>query len=499
MPTVISSGGALNGNLIVGYDEIVSDITVEQNIFWFGIYSYLYVSSGGTANGTTKDLLLEQGTYYLSMESTNAKKGGSGDFTVSYGERTHFFEADDKDDNAITGAEVAVFGGEWGDWVGMGDAIDYSALQLDGATRLSLNVNATDAAKFTVWTLDDTTGKTKFLQGTTLKLDKGTGEYGATTKDLLLEAGTYYLSMESTNAKKGGSAEFTVSYGERAHFFEVDDKDDNAIVGNEVADFDGEWADWVGMGDVIDYARLDLSEAAARVAFDVTSTDAGKFTVWSVDAKTGKLKSVQASTLKPDKASGDYAVTTKSLMLAQGTYYLSMESSNAKKGGSADFTVAYTDDCRLFNDGDNGNDTWQAAAENDVLAIGDNASGWVGFDDASDYYAFQVDEAGKLSLTFDEATEAAVKAKQLKLSCLDAKGKAVSLAALKDGSVDSSKVLSEGTYYLGVTCANTQKYETNYNINLGMSYVHVQRVIVAVKMTFEAITTVTDWHPSRFL
>ena len=95
-------------------------------------------------------------------------------------------------------------------------------------------------------------------------------------------------------------------------------------------------------------------------------------------------------------------------------------------------------------------------------------SGWVGFGDASDFHAFDVDEAGRLRLTFDEDTEAAVKAKQLKLSCLDAKGKAVSLATLKNGSVDSSKALSAGTYYLGVTCANTQKYETSYNVNIGM-------------------------------
>ena len=29
-------------------------------------------------------------------------------------------------------------------------------------------------------------------------------------------------------------------------------------------------------------------------------------------------------------------------------------------------------------------------------------------------------------------------------------------------------MLTTGTYYLGVTCANVQKYETNYNITLGM-------------------------------
>ena len=71
-------------------------------------------------------------------------------------------------------------------------------------------------------------------------------------------------------------------------------------------------------------------------------------------------------------------------------------------------------------------------------------------------------------LTFDDETKAAVKAKQVKLSCLDANGKAVSLAAFKNNSVDSSKALAAGTYYLGVTCANPQKFDTSYSVSLGM-------------------------------
>ena len=306
------------------------------------------------------------------------------------------------------------------------------------------------------------------MQATTLKYSKNEEAYLATTKELLLDKGAYYISVEHPNAKKGGSANFTVAYGEKTYFFEADDKDDNVFTGGDVQDFNGDWSDWVGLGDSVDYCRLDLSEAPARVSFDVTAGDASKFTVWQLNEKTNKLKSVQATTLKLDKQSGDYVATTKSLVLAKGMYYVSMESTNAKKGGSADFTVAYGDDVRYFDEGDNTNDTWKAAAENEVWSIGEEVSGWVGFGDAADFYAFEVDEAGKLSLTFDEDTEAALKAKQIKLSCLDAKGKTVALGALKNGSVDSSKALGAGMYYLGVACANTQKYDTNYNVSLGM-------------------------------
>ncbi|MBR6372449.1 MAG: hypothetical protein IKS20_04645, partial [Victivallales bacterium] len=305
-------------------------------------------------------------------------------------------------------------------------------------------------------------------QATSLKYNKNEETYLATTKDLLLEGGKYYISVEHPNAKKGGSADFTVAYGGKTYFFEVDDKEDNVFTGDEVQDFGGDWSDWVGLGDSVDYCRLDLSEIPARVSFDLNASDAAKFTVWQLNEKTGKLKSVQSTALKLDKQSGEYSATTKSLLLAKGTYYVSMESTNAKKGGNADFTVAFGEDVRYFDEADNSNDTWKAAAENEERFICDNVYGWVGFGDATDFYAFYADEAGKLSLTFDEDTEAAIKAKKLKVSCLDAKGKTISLGALKDGSMDSSKALAEGTYYLGVACTNVQKYDSYYNVSIGM-------------------------------
>ncbi|MBO4513096.1 MAG: hypothetical protein J5746_10030, partial [Victivallales bacterium] len=336
------------------------------------------------------------------------------------------------------------------------------------AASIAFDVLATDAAKFTVYQLQGkeskgvTTYSLKSLQSTTLKAN-----VNATTKNLLLEAGTYYVSMESTNAKKGGYADYTVATNAKSSFFTEGDNGDDVWNAANLPDFGGEWEDWTGYGDAIDYRRLEMA-TPGRLTLDLTATDAAKFTVWQLDAKTNRLKSVQATTLAANKAKTQYTASTKELLLNAGMYYISMECTAAKKGGSADFTVAYGDRYELFENCDNSNDTWKAAAQNGLLGIGDNATGWVGFGDASDFYAFQVDESGKLSLIFDEDTEAAVKAKQLKLSCLDAKGKTVSLAAFKNGSVDTSKALASGTYYLGVTCANVQKYDTSYSVNIGM-------------------------------
>ena len=416
---------------------------------------------------STKSLLLGKGTYYLSVESTNAAKGGNADYAVSLGKKSAFFTKGDNSDDTWNSSNPPAFMGEWNDWTGFGDAIDYRSLTLGNASRVSFDITSTDAAKFTVWQLDAKTGKLKSIQATTLKADKAKTQFTANTNALLLNSGTYFLSMESTNAKNGGNAEYSVTFGNSYEQFSKGNNTDDAWNADNLPAFMGEWTDWTGFGDAIDYRAMTL-DYASRVSFDLTATDATKFTVWQLDAKSNKLKSVQATTLAANKEKTQYTASSKELLLGAGTYYISMECTAAKKGGSADFTVAYANSYGQFTKADNSNDTWKAAAKNDAWAIDDIVSGWVGFGDANDFYAFQVDEAGKLSLTFDEDTEAALKAKQIKLSCLDAKGKAVSLAAFKNGSVDSSKALAAGTYYLGVTCANVQKYDTNYSVNLGM-------------------------------
>ena len=48
---------------------------------------------------------------------------------------------------------------------------------------------------------------------------KGAELYEAETKALLLEAGTYYVSMESTNAAKGGRAYYNVTVGDDSRFY----------------------------------------------------------------------------------------------------------------------------------------------------------------------------------------------------------------------------------------------------------------------------------------
>ena len=97
---------------------------------------------------------------------------------------------------------------------------------------------------------------------------------------------------------------------------------------------------------------------------------------------------------KPKNAA-EYSATTKELLLDAGTYYFAVESTNAAKGGNADYTVAVNDQSVFYTKGDNSDD-WTdmktAGAEGAVVALDEAVTsagvliddGWVGYGDAID-------------------------------------------------------------------------------------------------------------------
>ena len=159
---------------------------------------------------------------------------------------------------------------------------------------------------------------------------------------------------------------------------------------------------------------------------------------------------------------------SKDILVTAGTYYLQVQSTNAKKGGDADYTVALDDSSRFFPAGDNSNDTWQAASEKPAKLQGEEITGWVGYGDAKDFIKFELNGNGQVQLDLDGATANAFNAKQIKLTCLDANGKSVALTAFDGDTLISKKAVAAGNYYLGVTCANVKKYDTSYSVTTGL-------------------------------
>ena len=251
----------------------------------------------------------------------------------------------------------------YSNFVGYGDDADFVKITLDKAAQVSFNLEGTGAMKFTVWRFDTVTGKNdkttysmKSLQATSAKKDKVTGDYLATTKNLLLEKGDYYISVESPDAKKGGNAYYNVMLNKGdCRFFSSkgsdngDDWDDMKTKGaaGKVVNF-GEinsetvhlLGDWVGFGDAVDYRKFRL-KTDADLSFRFQSYDAAKFTVYKLNSKTDKkgttysLKKLQSTKIK---AGSDWQ-KSKLLSLTAGEYYFSMESTNAKKGGDATYYI----------------------------------------------------------------------------------------------------------------------------------------------------------------
>lgn len=266
----------------------------------------------------------------------------------------------------------------YSNFVGYGDDTDFVKITLDHAAQVSFNLEGTSAMKFTVWSFTtgtDKKGKTtyslKSLQATATKLNKETQTYKAATKGLLLEKGDYYISVQSTNAKKGGNSYYNVSLNSGdCEFFDSakssnnDDWDDLKTKGEKGkvvsfgqinADTSLVLHDWVGFGDAVDYRKFTIKNDA-KLSFALKADDATKFTLYKLISKTDKkgvttysLKQLQSTTVKTNQ---DWTYT-KLLKLEAGDYYFSMQSTNAKKGGDADYYVYLEDFETLLSGGKN--------------------------------------------------------------------------------------------------------------------------------------------------
>ena len=401
---------------------------------------------------TTKNVLLEAGTYYIAIDCTDKKafedlynvyvndaastyfdngdtgwnnyvydkkatpaknpdidkfvenklvKNGTNDIVIE-GTGTEYLQLDDP--------IVDVEG--WSNFVGFGDAADYAVLNLEHATSLSLSANALDASKLVIYSFDGVS-KMKALQTTTLKKAKGATEFSANTKNLLLEAGTYFVSMQSTNAKKGGNAYYNVKLNDATTVYDDGDNGWNNYVydkkatpqvnpnigefvvneitsattdvtlDNEATAVEG-WSNFVGFGDTADYAKIFVAGNSAKLSFNVTSTDAAKFIIYSFDG-VSKMKALQTSTLKKAKGATLYTVDTKALALAEGEYFISVQSTNAKKGGAAYYNVAVNQTLS------SGLLDVSAAVSNDAVADIDNLFVNQSVDTFADVAAFNAD------------------------------------------------------------------------------------------------------------
>ena len=483
------------------------------------------VVSAANGSGTLADIPLLHGTYYVSVSAVNWETHGDSSYTLSVAGKG-FLQGGNHDDwtdmktrgiegevesiGAVTADSTSLVQNEW---VGFGDEFDYRLFTLQSPAKLSFTVTASDAVEFAVCELQEKKDKygnvsygIKILQSRKIKAGES-----VRTDGLLLPAGEdhdkYCFYVKSTNAAKGGNADYSVSLNQPGCVFfpdgdNSDDWDDmkkngeNGAVGNAgtLNDESGTvLSGWVGFGDPVDY-RIFTLDSAAKLGFRLDSTDAAKFTVWKLNktdkkgAVTYSLKSLQAARLKPN-GDGFVADTSgKGLFLEAGDYCFSMESTTAKKGGNAYYNVSLLG-CEFYSDGDNTDDWgdmktagWAGAVadlgimdgvrlEADDTIIADE---WIGFGDKVDCKKFMLASAAELDFSFNTAG-GFVKFTICKLketekrdgskSYSQVKVKTVTATAKKPTVTIDDLRLEAGDYFIKAESTNTRK-NTGYEVQI---------------------------------
>lgn len=365
--------------------------------------------------GYIQNLLLKKNDsaieYYVSMAPTKASKKKGVYYNVLVDSDSVFFtKGNNTDDSKTVSSIKTVSIGSPGakllsDWVGFGDKVDYRRFTLSTAARLSFSIQAGDAAKFTLYKVVSKTKKglttysLKAVQTVTIKKGKI-----KPTCLRLLQSGQYAFSVTSTNASKGGNADYSVSLASNSSFYNHVDRsnsDDKVIYKGSVINVSSAgYVDnsfykiispyttttttaWVGYGDSIDYRKFALANDA-DLTFGVSAGDKVQFTIYKLVSKKTKsgykysLKKLKSKTAKSNGA-GSYVANNLTVSLKAGTnYYYSVKSTNASKGGSAEYFVFVSTDPygSSHSAALTGPENWDAsAAQASALTMPDAAAG----------------------------------------------------------------------------------------------------------------------------
>ena len=422
--------------------------------------------------------------------------------------------------------------GTYNNFVGYGDAVDYAKITLEKAANLSFEISATDAVKFTIYTLDEKTKKLKAVQTTTLKKTDGSKPTAAK----LLEAGEYYISMQSTNSKKADAAAFyNVELGMADLYLDGDDNTNDwlyesgkkgrglntdvageAVRAKEVSrdskgrqiqvdakavehDPTGEYNNFVGFGDVTDYVKIHLDNAA-NLSLTVESGKAVKLTIcqltYKIEVANGS-KTLVTTVLK----TGNGSAASKLKLLEAGDYYVAVSATNAKKGDEAYYNVSVSSNSVFFDNCDDQTNDWlyeggkKGRGENVTLVLSEGVTivdtlknvqidasvptgetgGWnnfVGYGDTDDYrkiviakdgatVSFKVDAKDQAKFVIYSYDKEKNKVKALQTSKLKKDGDAYSITTAEYTFQEA------GEYYIAVTSTNAKKGgNAYYNVEL---------------------------------
>ena len=315
-------------------------------------------------SGLSTTGLFEDGAFFEVLTATN-KPVVDNPFYLERGVKTVKLDNTDMID-----------GGDFNNFVGFSDPVDYAKLDLASTAYLSFDLGTNGSTKFTLWKRETSTGKFTKVGGVTSLKSKNGELVTKSTKAQLLEVGDkydYFVSMECTDATKGGSAYYNVNVntvstrffdsndgGENNWLFDKKNKvynDDANLRVNTLSSFENKplyldntasgdpaFNNFVGFKDSADFAKVVLTKGGS-LSFKITALADVTFEIWQKGEDQKGNPVLNSLQKKTDVKVKDYAVgasaTTDALTLEAGEYYISVTAKNTKANekGSAFYNV----------------------------------------------------------------------------------------------------------------------------------------------------------------
>lgn len=286
-----------------------------------GIVEVASVTGGRRQDGVLRNLDIGAGEYVLSVEPGASGAPGTG-YEVEIEGVVHSGSGNNADDTWLNAPAITVAPDAAGsidadlienDWVGYDDLIDCRKLDITDAGVYRFTLDDLDGdAKLTLCTLKN--GKLK-------KLKTASGKAGrdGVIRELLLDAGTYYVAVEASGRTKKGGTDYDVEI--IGSTFTKGDVTNNDFSSADELPSGGVARGWVGFGDASDYYRFSLDRSGFHDF--ALAAEKGGATLTIYREIGGKMKVVRK--IQAGKAVAD-------LELDRGTYYLQVQSGDKGKG-----------------------------------------------------------------------------------------------------------------------------------------------------------------------
>ena len=433
-------------------------------------------SDDGTDGVFTLALAYNLTKGYYQIVQSGSKLNGCllGDYTT-----LGAFDKADLEDNSAAGAVeitmsepangVSKNTAEHYDWVGTGDTQDFYTFTApgDGIYRINVNTMELESALWmSVGTLDADGG---FVAVTQTQITPGAPISGIS--GLRLDSGEQqYICISQAEGTTGTAYELNIT-GDIDEASPITDNNvkrkATKLVGTIYAD--ATVSSWVGSGDALDIYYFDLTEDC-NFSLSLSELDKNAKVKLYYDHGDGSYGSIISTTVRAARGLS-FADT-----LEQGTYYLEIASYD---NGGGRYNTGYTLELekeidgvstRLSLESDSpftDNNTKESATELELVPSTDAViTSWVGAGDALDYYSFNVEQAGTLSLCLSELEKnATVRLYQATESGYQ---QTLSTTVRAARGLDTELTLATGTYFLEIASYDNGagRYNTTYALEL---------------------------------